>query len=1105
MKEFKGYTEGAVFKGVMKFEDIIELQNKILKSLNSVDKVIRIQSGINATISDTGSYVTEGILLWGGFPATFKGASDLPLVGKRYFTIVKSSQDKRSVTYLDTTLDYYAYEYYEALLTEEFNSNGTYIEGKEVISCIPFIFTVDDNVSELVLNNSIEGEEGDVVLYNGKGAIILKAGEDTFLQTKGAVIGDQSLADKLGGNLLGNIVLFGNDMAVQSSTVTLKELSERGNIPVQGLLVEILSLLRKSVNDLKRVSFTSDYNDLENKLTMANELVVNLNEAIFTEIPLEGSIRTILSLLVAAVNQIKEIAFSSNYQDLLNAPYKLSDITNDLQIPDEEPIGAVKFMSSNGTIPPGWAIADGTNGTLDLSDFKPDVEAWTEFYDSEDQQFIDSEGQPYKVKVPALQAIQKISSGKNRIDITVDQNLGTVGTTPLCGNIEISLEIVTGRYVDLYARPKGSNQFKSWNNGESTENPIRVYVDSDKTYKAYFTKMFTVIVNTIGPTSVGAVASSLDGEWRQSFKLGVEGSLTLYAQKPDDSYSFNGFYKGKEILPFEEDGNRFKTVIESIDSDLSLIASYSARPTLNIDINPNGAGEVSFEEGHYSVGQVIEITATPKGINKFKSFEWVEDGVRRESTDNPLMYSIREGINDIDVNFQEVFAQVIRTENNSSDRGQIKFNDSELQNKIIENVDKGTIVNIEAVSSEGWRFSHWNSTTKNPLGFENKMSYIVESSEEVVAFFSRIYYKITIEQGEGGSAVGSGSYEYGTNVVVEAIPDQGFKFTKWIKIVNGEEEDYSMQQKLSIDIEENLVLRPVFSEIENTVDITVVPEGTGVVEGEGKYSYGSFVRIKATPATNYAFEGWYENQVRVSSLIDYQFVILRDYALEARFVRIQKKVILTVSPSGAGTVSGDGNYDQGSNAVIKASPVEGYRFIGWYEGKVLVSSESSYTFLVNRDIALEARFEMIVVKLELEVNDELMGVVSGGGSFTFGQVVTILATPRAGYQFKHWKVKATNEVISTESTYLFKLIGNVILVAVFESVSYQINVRSSNVNYGIVTGGGVYKFNSSATVKAIPSENRKFIGWYENSEKVSDSAEYSFIVTDNRELIAQFE
>ena len=57
-----------------------------------------------------------------------------------------------------------------------------------------------------------------------------------------------------------------------------------------------------------------------------------------------------------------------------------------------------------------------------------------------------------------------------------------------------------------------------------------------------------------------------------------------------------------------------------------------------------------------------------------------------------------------------------------------------------------------------------------------------------------------------------------------------------------------------------------------------------------------------------------------------------------------------------GRVEGGGVGLEGRYELVRAIPSEGCRFIGWYEGKELVSEKETYRFRVEKDRILTAVF-----------------------------------------------------------------------------------------------------------------------------------------------------
>ena len=70
----------------------------------------------------------------------------------------------------------------------------------------------------------------------------------------------------------------------------------------------------------------------------------------------------------------------------------------------------------------------------------------------------------------------------------------------------------------------------------------------------------------------------------------------------------------------------------------------------------------------------------------------------------------------------------------------------------------------------------------------------------------------------------------------------------------------------------------------------------------------------------------------------------------------------------------------------------------------------------------------------------------------------------------------------------------------------KVNEQEIPKDGGIATGGGVYPTGSTVNMIATPTKkSNTFLGWYENGVKVHDSTTFTFVVQNNRNLIAKFE
>jgi hypothetical protein len=132
------------------------------------------------------------------------------------------------------------------------------------------------------------------------------------------------------------------------------------------------------------------------------------------------------------------------------------------------------------------------------------------------------------------------------------------------------------------------------------------------------------------------------------------------------------------------------------------------------------------------------------------------------------------------------------------------------------------------------------------------------------------------------------------------------------------------------------------------------------------------------------------------------------------------------------------------------------------------------------------------------------GAVSGGGTFVSGSSRTVTATANSGYTFANWTENGA--VVSTSASYTFGLNANRTLVANFtaNTVTYTITLSDSPWFGGTETGAGTFPSGTLRTVTANARWGFRFVGWIENGALVSTSSSYSFTMTRNRNLVANF-
>ena len=209
----------------------------------------------------------------------------------------------------------------------------------------------------------------------------------------------------------------------------------------------------------------------------------------------------------------------------------------------------------------------------------------------------------------------------------------------------------------------------------------------------------------------------------------------------------------------------------------------------------------------------------------------------------------------------------------------------------------------------------------------------------------------------------------GSEIEVVATPDEGYAFTGWY--LGDSTEPVSTDAVFTFVATKNTTLTAHFTKLSN---LTICSAGNGRVSfkdmsGTSRIAlYGSEVTVVATPDVDCDFIGWFvgDAEAPVSTDAEYTFVVAdSDMTLTAKF---SKRPVVTISSSGNGSVSIKDAYGTsqaylpGTEVTVVATPDEDCDFVGWFVGdaETPVSTDAEYTFVVNEDITLIAKFTMPV-------------------------------------------------------------------------------------------------------------------------------------------------
>jgi len=509
------------------------------------------------------------------------------------------------------------------------------------------------------------------------------------------------------------------------------------------------------------------------------------------------------------------------------------------------------------------------------------------------------------------------------IDVTGE---GTVTKNP------DKLEYSHGEEVQLTASPDEGWSFANWTGDLSGSDNLKIIVmDQNRSVTANFTINTYTIVATAGPGGV------IEPEGQIKVNHGDDKELII---TPDTGY---------EIADVVVDGVSVGAVSNytfyNVISDHTIDASFSLLEyTIAVSASPLEGGTVSGG-GVYKHGETVDLTALADDSYRFKN--WTEDGIV-VSTDANYSFTASTS-RDLVANFVEKTYELTV---NISGQGSVEKQPDKARYLPEE------VVNLTAIPETGWRFLNWSGSL---TGNTNPASITMNNDKTVIANFAINQYVIVVSPNpqNGGTVSGGGNYSHGDTVTLKATPNEGYEFLNWTE--GGAE--VSTEAEYSFNATADRLLTANFALKSYALETQVSGEGTVQrTPDKALYTHGETVELTAVPDNGWGFVGWSGDLE--SSENPAEINMDGDKSVTATFARNQYTVNLVAEPQEGGTVAGGGVYLFGDEATVTAQASDCYLFTGWYEDGLLVSESAEYSFIVDGDRELEAKFAKAVISKE---------------------------------------------------------------------------------------------------------------------------------------------
>ena len=510
------------------------------------------------------------------------------------------------------------------------------------------------------------------------------------------------------------------------------------------------------------------------------------------------------------------------------------------------------------------------------------------------------------------------------------------------GTIEGAGKYNHGQTVTLTANPSTGYHFVDWGEGTTDETTITFSATKDTAFSPSFA------INTYTLTATGANGSFEGIE--QSYNHGATASITA---KPDEGFEFASWRDGKTDNPLD-------TVITS-DVALEAIFVVEGHTLYTITITEPQNGTVKGG-GVYEEDSIATLTATPaEGYHFVKWSDNVANITREIVVKGDTTLAAVFEINKYTVS--------VAAAENGTCSGAKTYN-------------HGDNVKIVATPDNGYHFAAWSTGET-----ADTLKFVATKDTAFTPSFEINRYRVS-GVAENGSISGLRTYNHGSEANLSAYPETGYHFVKW---ADGET---SFNRSLTVTCDTSF--KALF-EI-NTYKATVIESEHGTVSGAGEYTHGQTASFTATPAEGYQFLFWSDGgtvnprSIKMTQDVDVRAV----FSLEGH-----SAFNVSAGAGDNGTVTGGGLYIEGETATLTAKPSsEAYHFVEWNDG----NKDNPRNVVVDKALNFTATFAIntYTVKASTHKDEAERGTVTGGGTYTYGSMATLRATPAEGYRFTSW-------------------------------------------------------------------------------------------------------
>ena len=490
-----------------------------------------------------------------------------------------------------------------------------------------------------------------------------------------------------------------------------------------------------------------------------------------------------------------------------------------------------------------------------------------------------------------------------------------------------------------------------------------------------------------------------------NFYVGVDfGEPKKVVAIPQNGYTWLGWY--------DKSGNLISTKTEyifNVGASSSEIVAHWASYSVALNKNDNNAGKIGFSADmstQNTLSQRIvygkEVTICASTNNGYTWLGWYQ-GDEKVSDEQTYTFAM----SDSDIAYTAKWSKTTISVSSSS-AGSVSGLSSTYK--------VGDKVTVTAVTNTGYTWDGWYL---NGEKVSSDLQYEIQITEEPLNYVATWKY-YTLTTSRNISAAGTvNSYwnqkvTVGDSVELVANTNKGYTWLGWYdgETLLSSETTFTYEMPAE---SKTLIAKWTYYTLSTQTNNSEA--GTYTALSDKKVTVGDSIELIASTNDGYTWLGWYDGETLISLETAFTYEMpAENKTLIAKWTYYTLSTQANDFEAGTYTVLSDKKVTVGDSIELVISTNKGYTWLGWYDGETLLSSETTFTYVMTAESkTITAKWEIITYSITYSYTYETEFETLLKTSYTHKDSNIVLEMPNNGtYYVDYWYYSGEADTRITE-------------------------------------------------------------------------------------------